>query len=255
MKRLIFLFIASLMAHYSALTETISQHIVEEGKVWHYKASKPDVSPEYYEEWNDTYSLEGDTIIDSHQCLKLYYTSDCPYDSYNHSYHGALFEEGEKVYYIAAGSASPALLYDFSCEPGTTIQVSNHKLVINERKLVKYRNEYLTVIKWSPIENDIVYDDICFYWIEGIGSEIDLMNETPVWWDGCLWKELVKCKLNGQTIFDYDEYWKTSQIVTSINEVFPALQAKSECFDLQGRKVSNPREGIYIKDRKKVLIK
>ncbi len=67
MKRLVFLFIASLMAHYSALAETILP-FVQDGKVWVY-----DVSNFIYD-WEETFSLEGDTLIGTRNCLKLYYT-------------------------------------------------------------------------------------------------------------------------------------------------------------------------------------
>ena len=180
--------------------------------MWHYRASNPDASPAYYKEWDETYSLKGDTMIDSYRCMKLYYTSNGPYNSCNRSYLGALFEEGEYVYYLTKGSTTPVLLYDFSCEQGTTVQVSSHKFFINERMLFKYRDEYLTVIDWSPIEGGKVYDDH-YFWIVGLGSEIDLLNETPVWWDGCVWKELVTCKLNDQVIYDRDEFWSSAQYV------------------------------------------
>jgi len=186
--------------------------MLQDGKVWHYRASNPDASPAYYKEWDETYSLKGDTMIDSYRCMKLYYTSNGPYNSCNRSYLGALFEEGEYVYYLTKGSTTPVLLYDFSCEQGTTVQVSSHKFFINERMLFKYRDEYLTVIDWSPIEGGKVYDDH-YFWIVGLGSEIDLLNETPVWWDGCVWKELVTCKLNDQVIYDRDEFWSSAQYV------------------------------------------
>ncbi|MCR5851413.1 MAG: leucine-rich repeat domain-containing protein [Bacteroidaceae bacterium] len=198
---------------------------VQDGKVWSYKAKRLLASPEYQAEWDEIYSLEGDTVIDSHQCLKLYLTSNCP-DKYlpiDYPYTGALYEDGKKVYYIAPNSTTPALLYDFSCESGTIVKVNNFELGINERKLVKYRGEYLTVIAWTPIELDepdaYTYGNQ-YYWIEGIGSEIDLMNATPVWYDGGISKYLVTCKLNGQIIYDKDDFLTSAQIVTEAPVTF-----------------------------------
>ena len=62
-------------------------------------------------------------MIDSRRCLKLYFT--CTYFHQNHLYKGALFEEDGNIYHIAPGSTTPALMYDFSSEPGTTIKVGS----------------------------------------------------------------------------------------------------------------------------------
>ncbi len=55
------------MAHYSALAETILP-FVQDGKVWVYDVSN------YIYDWEETFSLEGDTLIGTRNCLKLYYT-------------------------------------------------------------------------------------------------------------------------------------------------------------------------------------
>ena len=195
----------------NATPHTITCHIVEDGKAWNYTGSRRIASQEYQAEWYETYSLEGDTLIDSHQCLKLYLTSSKPNGFLDHSYFGAMYEEGECVYYIALGSTEPTLLYNFSCEPGTTVKVNNFELLINEKKLVKYRDNYLVVVDWSPIEEEgTLYHGI---WIEGIGSPLDLMNNTPIWYDGCPYKELVTCKLYDQIIYDKDDFYTSAQMV------------------------------------------
>lgn len=201
----------TLLVCFNATPHTITHHIVEDGKVWSYKGSRLIASTGYQAEWNEIYSLEGDTVINSRQCLKLYLTCNSPYKSYDHSYLGAMCEEGECVYFIVSDSDKPSLLYDFSCESGNIVKVNHFELVINERKLVKYRGEYLTVIDWSPIEEETFYHNI---WIEGIGSPLDLMNDTPIWFDGCPYKELVTCKLNDQIIYDKDEFEASAQYVT-----------------------------------------
>ncbi len=197
--------------------------LVEEGKVWSYKRSRLIAPTDVQAEWNEIYSLEGDTVIDSRRCMKLYVTSDNPSESHDHSYLGAMYEEGECVYYIASGSTTHSLLYDFSCEPGNIVKVNQFELAINERKIVKYRGKYLTVIDWSPIEEgeETFYHNI---WIEGIGSPLDLLNDTPIWYDGCPYKELVTCKLNGQVIYDKNDFEASAQPVPkeeTSQELFP----------------------------------
>ena len=106
--------------------------LVEEGKVWSYKRSRLIAPTDVQAEWNEIYSLEGDTVIDSRRCMKLYVTSDNPSESHDHSYLGAMYEEGECVYYIASGSTTHSLLYDFSCEPGNTVKVNQFELAIKK---------------------------------------------------------------------------------------------------------------------------
>jgi len=244
-------FLVTLMVYYSALAQTISHPIVEDGKMWIYKGSRLVARPEHQAEWDEIYSLEGDTIIDSRKCLKLYYTSDSFYGHYDHSYKGAFFEDDGKVYIIAHGSTTPALVYDFSCEPGTVVKFSGFELRINERKLVKYRDEYLSVIDWTPLEDKTFYHGI---WIEGIGSPLDLMNATPIWYVGCPYKKLLTCTVNDEVVFDRDEYYKSAQVVTSIAKPSAPLSIR-KIFDLQGCELQQaPKQGIYIQNGKKVAV-
>ena len=218
MKSFISFWVVTLLVYFNAYPHTITHHIVENGKVWNYTGNRRIASPEYQAEWNETYSLEGDTLIGNLHCLKLYLTSDSPYGFLDHSYLGAMYEEGENVYYIASGSNESTLLYDFSCEPETIVKVNNFELLINGKKVVKYRDKYLTVIDWSPIEEEeTLYHGI---WIEGIGSPLDLMNNTPIWYDGCPNKELVTCKLYDQIIYDKDDFEASAQVILE-QEYFP----------------------------------
>lgn len=250
MKRLIFLFIASLMAHYSALAETILP-FVQDGKSWVYEVSN------FIYDWEETYSLEGDTVISSRNCLKLYFS--CEFYNQNHLYKGAMFEEGGNVYIITPGSTTPTLLYDFSCEPGTTIMLGKYEIKIKEKKLVKYRGEYLRVIDYYLPDDE----DYSFKGVEGVGY---LIGGLIALVDGSVpgatggERSLKTCTVNGEVVFDRHEFYTSSQIVTDINGVPSALHTKSDYFDLQGRKVANPQKGInIIRDSdgtsKKVLMK
>ena len=98
-----------------AFTQTIAAQgeynpFVEEGKVWHFRLSR--YHPEYENElmeWDEIYSLEGDTAIGYFLCQKLYYSCSDPYFT-EHEYMGAMCEIGKKVYYIAPDSTSAALM-------------------------------------------------------------------------------------------------------------------------------------------------
>lgn len=59
------LFLLGLVFTQTVAAQSTYHSLVEEGKVWHYKVSN------YYPtydllEWNETYSLEGDTAIGHH---------------------------------------------------------------------------------------------------------------------------------------------------------------------------------------------
>ncbi len=224
MKRIVFLFIASLMAHYSALAETILP-FVQDGKVWVY-----DVSNFIYD-WEETFSLEGDTLIGTRNCLKLYYTCQV----YGHS-------------------TTPVLMYDFASEPGTIINVGPFELKINEKKLAKYHGEYLKVIDYSNLERE----DYPFKGIEGLGF---LGGGLTCIIDGYLpgatggERQLKTCAVNGEIVFEWNDFYTSSQIVTGIS--MPSVSnRKNTLFDLQGRKIDKiTQPGIYIGNGQKILAK
>ena len=179
---------------------------VQDGKVWTYEASN------FIYDWEETFSLEGDTLISSRKCLKLYYT--CQFYHQEHLYKGAMFEEEGKVYFFASGSTTPVLLYDFSYEPGTIIKVGEFELRINETRLVKYHGEYLKVIDYC-ILGDEYYP---FKGIEGIGflgggltCLID--GYTPVNTGGE--SSLKTCTVKGEVVFDLQDFYTSAQIVTN----------------------------------------
>ena len=179
---------------------------VQDGKVWTYEASN------FIYDWEETFSLEGDTLISSHKCLKLYYT--CQFYHQEHLYKGAMFEEEGKVYFFASGSTTPVLLYDFSYEPGTIIKVGEFELRINETRLVKYHGEYLKVIDYCILGNE----HYPFKGIEGIGflgggltCLID--GYTPVNTGGET--SLKTCTVKGEVVFDLQDFYTSAQIVTN----------------------------------------
>lgn len=213
MKRLVFLFIASLMAHYSALAETILP-FVQDGKVWVYDVSN------FINNWEETFSLEGDTLIGTRNCLKLYYT--CQVYGQEHVYRGAMFYKSNgNVCFIAPGSTTPVLMYDFASEPGTIINVGPFELKINEKKLAKYHGEYLKVIDYSPIEREGFEGQ----WIDGVGiisggNLTQLVEGNATWATGGE-RQLKTCAVNGEVVFEWNDFHSSSQIVTEIEEYYP----------------------------------
>ena len=179
---------------------------VQDGKVWTYEASN------FIYDREETFSLEGDTLISSRKCLKLYYT--CQFYHQEHLYKGAMFEEEGKVYFFASGSTTPVLLYDFSYEPGTIIKVGEFELRINETRLVKYHGEYLKVIDYCILGNE----HYPFKGIEGIGflgggltCLIDGYTPVNTGGEG----HLKTCSINGEVVFELQDFYTSAQIVTN----------------------------------------
>jgi len=184
---------------------------VQDGKVWTYKASN------FIYDWEETYSLEGDTVISSRKCQKLYYT--CQFYQQEHLYKGAMFEEEGKVYFIASDSTTPVLMYDFSYEPGTIIKVGEFELRIKETRLVKYRGEYLKVIDYCILGDE----EYPFEGIEGLGFigggvTCFIDGYTPVNTGGE--RHLKTCSINGEVVFDLQDFYTSAQVVTKDEVTF-----------------------------------
>ena len=236
MKRILFLFAINLMAHYYAVAESILP-FVQDGKVWSYYVTN------FNHEWEETYSLEGDTTISSRKCVKLYY---------NHNlYQGAMFEEGGKVYIITPGSTTPTLMYDYSIEPGTIFNLGPFEHRIVEKKLIKYHGEYLIVIEYCMLG----YEEYPFTGVEGLGFlgglTCPIEGYTPAATGGE--RYLKTCTINDEVVYERHDFYTSSQIVTGIMSTSVLPSNKNILYDLQGRKMVNGKlpRGIYIEGGKK----
>ena len=207
-----------------AFTQTIAAQggynpLVEEGKAWHYNLSAIRFDGNIWT-WDETYSLEGDTAIGYFLCQKLYYSCTDPYFT-GHKYMGAMYELGKKVYYIAPDSTNATLMYDFSCKPGDIVSVRSYvhhtwfDMLIKKKRRVSYLGENLTVIDWSPMGDWGYSGEVEVYencpgtvWIEGIGSPADFLYSCPTWGNGAgvPSSHLVTCTLDGEVIFDIDDF-------------------------------------------------
>ena len=216
MKRQLFSFIVFSLAIGNVIAQDVEKTycpLVEEGKVWTFEANNHNVSPDYWTEWNETYSLEGDTVIDSHQCLKLYATSTYSYQPLNHAYKGAMYEEDAKVYFIAPNGDISKLIYDFSCKEGDVliikdINILNKAISINnevelyilQRRVIDYHGSSVTVIGWGPESGE--HASLWDMWIEGVGSPLELFDTLAPLKTGGSIKKLTECTLNGETLYE-----------------------------------------------------
>ncbi len=178
---------------------------IEEGKTWIYEVSNPNSNPYYYEEWTETFQLTGDTLINSHNCKKLYHsrTGSKWQRELDQLYGGALFEEEGKVYIVYPKGQALQLLYDFSCKKGDSRVIGGYELEILEKLNVSYAGVPLHILIWSPKEMDqLQYNSIL---VEGIGSpDNDLILYYDNWLPDSYRYKLLSCNVNGTEIFNYD---------------------------------------------------
>lgn len=238
--------------------------------------------------------FEGDTIIGGKTWIKVY-TEKYFFPQPKRAYYAAVRDEGEKVYAIANGSDKPRLLYDFSLKEGDFIRCGiegnvfaclHEKdepynapvdtlfgfpfapyLKVDRIDIVKlrdgltHRRFWLTM--WDacrdlPIATPIV-------WVEGIGSGagpfLPWMLQSPQYPDPN--KDSRVCVT----------VWSSASTpnITTSNEIFeseypteirslPSIHVDKTSFDLQGRRIDKPQEGVNIirnadGKTKKVLIK
>ena len=201
-----------------ALARTLNNPFVEEGKVWNmlYNNEEAYLYPSYQYQ----YYIEGDTLISSLNCKKLY--------AYNENNDGqtqykmALHESGGKVYFIPNGSTESYLLYDFQIPEGTSAVMANPiypewelEMRNNKDKIIEMNG----VIRHCLFVNrvDASFEDFpSGWWIEGIGSELGPLNTWGFEADGnsCYF---LNCEVNGQEIFNLSDF----QSNTEKDEYYP----------------------------------
>ncbi len=248
MKQLVILLLS--MLSFSAVAQEPSYRpFIEEGKVWHYEGSNPDSPPEYRQTWMKNYWLEGDTVISTYQCTKLYVTSTGTIEKNERYYCGALFEYGANVFFIFAGSDKPSLLYDFSCQKGDDVIIWNRALMIQERFLVQLNGSAYVVLKWSPKECE-VYQSL---WIEGIGDSNGFLEYIDSWNPGSYSYKLLSCEVKGRVVFDYQTFQNTVTGSQSLRDTRGSSFSpyNSPYFDLTGRRLAAPpKRGMFIEGGK-----
>lgn len=261
-----------------AQTEKDYHPFLKEGKTWNCRLYEEQAQPEeidgkmYRFSQTTFYSLtiDGDTIVGDKSYKKMYrkptmvvrkyispaevagktdtidITSECTlwYELWR--------EEGRKVYACIYGQEQ--LRYDFSAEPGSTVDIGGISMTIAavdtislcERKFACY---HVTLADY-PDTNDRI-------WIEGVGHPD---GPFRVWGaevnDGRQYT-LFSCYEDGVCIYSAEEYekWKQSLGIAPQQAVTPRTPAQG-LYDLQGRKVTGTAtRGIYVKDGRKVVVK
>ena len=226
-----------------------------------------------------THYIEGDTLIGGNTWKKVYANN---YDQPVFSYYGAIRQEGEMVYGIAAEQDEPLLLYDFGLNVGdilywvekqlpggkpkiyyiskSAVLGVGHKITVEDIDTIQVNGQELRritlksmyIIKAPPTSSGSATAFNPYYvWVEGIGCEGGLFVSGRKIMDDC---ELY-CMMNDSVIFEYEDFHLPG-VTDGIQKYEQAVSQGGEIFDLQGRRLqAAPAKGLYIRDGKKYLVR
>lgn len=233
--------------------------------------------------------IDGDTLINGENWKKVYNYHGFP--EFNYSYYAAIRDVGEKVYAIAKGCNKPRLLYDFSLKEGQTVRCGVEgnafgclldtdekpdtllgfefasSLRVDRidtietcgRKFRRFTLTFLDHFKYPLIdkqfknEQGILYDTGNVIWVEGIGSNV---GPFFPWWPLLPQHVFVMtCYVDKRLIIRSSDFYVPYE-TNSIGTTRHIVNENIYLYNLQGHRISStPKNGIYIQNRGKVIIK
>ena len=236
---------------------------VEDNKIWTCSGNPYGADIFYFR-------LQGDTLVNNQNCLKLY--SQNRYNNGKILYEGALYEKDKRVYINKPEASECSLLYDFSLKPGEDVNLFITELSLYDiadgvyaltdvfelhagqllRIMVFYETAHFSN------EKIVHYGQFLGNWIEGVGPGymLDVLDNTGFnLIGGSYGRCIIDCSVNGQSIYrttDYDDRMRTSiPKPIRMDETTSSL-----LYDLQGRHLNGkPTKGIYIQNGKKYVVK
>ena len=155
--------------------------------------------------FTDHYYIDGDTVIEGKECMLLFSERKHVYSGIPREekrYEGALYEEGEKVFFIPANDTEFHLLYDYGLQVGEKAEVlkfddakSTITVTVTDVKTITINNHERRILHFSC---NYPYDNYGGIWIEGVGGMQTLVPLRPL--DG-FGKLLIKTmKVEGESI-------------------------------------------------------
>lgn len=205
------------------------------------------------EAYNTLLTIKGDTTVNGHLCKKVYEGSDSHAKAF-------LFENGQKVFRCWLGREEPELLYDFGCEVGDILALSYCNILVTKIDTVEQYGHRLRRIAYSVgHDDDDVFDDQGFCWVEGIGASCDMITNMELPGN---YYNFRSCELDGQVLYDYKVFYSDA-VHTDIRSCHDALTSHKDSpqsFDLQGRRLPQSKwsgrrmpKGVYIQNGRKVV--
>ena len=182
--------------------KTSYRPFIEQGKVWtvgYFLAESKTPSSLYY------YYFDGDTIIADRTCTKMRYQEASVEDLGNpwyNKYIGAVYEEGQRVYYAYPERDSLVLLYDFASPVGDSIVIDNGYGI---RKGYIMKRSYNDADGYKGTTTYVGYlgsDALMYKWMEGVGNDVEpFYHMYPQATKEYAHKSLLSCTVGDEVIY------------------------------------------------------
>lgn len=237
----------------------------EDGKIW--KTQVGGIKENIYGN-----SIDGDTVINGEKWKKVYNYHGFP--EFNYTYYSAIRDVDKRVYAIAKGSTKPRLLYDFGLKVGDIVKCGiegnafgcllemdepldtllgfafasylkvEHIDTIITRG-IQHRRFILSLLdafqEYYRNENGAIIDNVI--WVEGVGSGAGPFSPwMPLPPRNSI---LQSCEVDRTCIFGYPDFYEI-ETSDAINSPQTTIKKKIFYYDLSGRRVVNPKRGLYI---------
>lgn len=262
MKKTLFTIVAVLMAG-MGMQAVADDYLplVREGVRWHYVKSFTDSQEEIFEDTPFYYEFKGDSIFNGKTFKKCFIVSSKPEES---GLVAIVREEDKKVYrkfinpYMDIDynfGEDPILIYNFN-----PTELTIYPEIENvQTESIKSINIQGIDSKCYQVKENGFGENICL--IEGMG--VDLYN-TYRFYHGNLLMPLIPHTtgyvetvyyfdrledLNGNILYDTGRYTGVTDLKSDDRKGDDAY------YNLQGQRVDNPTQGIYIHNGKKVVVK
>lgn len=257
---------------------------VEEGKTWLVLVSDHQMGSVWEKHFGGiNYFIQGDTVIGSQVCQKVYsshYVEEAPIHHSDTTYYASLYEKDNRVYLYAPDSDEAGLLYDFSLEEGES---ATFRLVdYLDARLAK--DTVLTVTERAVVTGTLPDDEPgtkrTFVRLTLSGKSTDGQASEPTQWFAGIGDAYGPFCTGARpkTAADFDYFKDVGTLIpgymvcqtekgivfetgfqetgVGINHINPGTQTTVDgaIYDLNGRRLGEaPKQGIYIQGRKKRL--
>lgn len=244
-KRIVFVILMAWCLSVSQ-AQSVYDDFLEEGKTWTYHYENYMVGQNY----DYTYTLQGDTTIHEKVCKKLY--------SKNKDRHGTtkyecgLFQEGKVIYKFDNQKEEATMLYDFGLKKGDSFEKGNIQVLSIDT--IEIEGQKFRCLFFVNTEESYNLQGGGF-WVEGIGNSRDLLFEDPCQYPGYD-GVFSDCKLNSGTIFSASDLKVLKNKITGIRTIQTVPTWKmAKCVNLGGISVNSNFKGIIVRDGRKIFNK
>ena len=214
----------------ASISSSAAQDLLTDGKVWNcVQRMYNDQTGEYDRPY--TIAVVGDTIIGDVKCKRLEKVWN---DDTATLFHFAALERDSRVYLVIDGEQREFL--NFNLAVGDADGIEGCVTAIDYITVNDIRTKRLTIERRGHLQ----------YFVEGIGLSDDWQRYPIV---NSYYNVLISVELNGVTIFTAEDF---NSGTTGIRRVAHDTK-KQPTYDLQGRKVAEPRHGIHIMNGRKIL--